>query len=340
MAPMTRVDAVNGNPSHKLSEYYIRRSKGGVGLIIIESAAVDGGPSQGYRNGLLMTSASHAESWKPIIEAIHKEETKIWMQIFHAGRLTVPEITKNKILAPSAIAPENQVTFWRPSYDGKIVHFQTKTPFSIPKEMTQEEIKQTIQNFVCAAKLAESAGFDGIEIHAAHGYLLHEFICLRTNQRNDEYGNLSRPSILLEVINGIKESISPSMTISLRLSLHMIDQIYIRMDDNSIHFSEIIPLLQNAGIDVFHSSELDVKKPALGSNKTLHETLRKFTQNPLIICGRMDQVDSVKEIPGYEQVDLYAYGRSFLNNPNLPELLTNGKRFLDFEYERDFDKIW
>ncbi len=133
MAPMTRYDSNNeGVPSESLSDYYIRRAKNNVGLIIVESAAVNNADAMGYKGGLQFHNRKHLKAWVKTIDKIHHEGCKVIIQLFHAGRLTVPEITKGKVVAPSAINAFNSPSFWRPAIDGEVVHFQTKTPYPGP----------------------------------------------------------------------------------------------------------------------------------------------------------------------------------------------------------------
>ena len=188
MAPMTRYAChTDGSPTPELCDYYIRRAENEVGLIIVESAAVNATHAMGYQNGAQFFNEHHHDTWRPVIDRIHDAGARIWIQLFHAGRLTVPEIAGQAPLAPSAIAPFNGESFWRPVIDGKTTHFQTHTPFVTPQEISVEQIEQVIESFARSCSLAERAGFDGAELHGAHGYLIHQFANAVTNQRSDDY---------------------------------------------------------------------------------------------------------------------------------------------------------
>lgn len=189
MAPMTRCmcDSL-GRPNEQLGEYYVTRARGGVGLIIVESCAVNAADALSYANGCQMNRQLHSEAWRPIVDSIHEAGGKVWVQLFHGGRLTVPEICGDTPIAPSSIKPEGERSFWRPKVDGQLVHFQTHTPFQVPREMQMQDIDRVVDEFAHACRLAVAAGFNGIELHGAHGYLIHEFCSEYSNSRQDEYG--------------------------------------------------------------------------------------------------------------------------------------------------------
>ena len=148
MAPMTRCSCTDdGLPTPELAKYYINRAKNGVGLIIIEASSINAYDALGYLNGSQFHSSDHVNAWKPIVKKIHEHGAKVWIQLYHAGRLTVSSIAKRSALAPSAIAPFNTESFWRPKVDGKIVHFQTNTEFEKPEELTHEQIYSIIEQF-------------------------------------------------------------------------------------------------------------------------------------------------------------------------------------------------
>ena len=183
MAPMTRcLCDRKGMPSRKLENYYLRRARLGFGLIVVESAAVNPYDAMGYMNGLQFHSEKHLKYWKGLIKKIKKNRTKVIIQLFHAGRLTVKKISRTT-LAPSSLKPFNQSSFWRPNYKNSIVHFQTKTKFGKPKKISINQADIILNQFEKSCEYAMQAGFDGVEIHGAHGYLIHRFNSKETNKR-------------------------------------------------------------------------------------------------------------------------------------------------------------
>jgi len=334
MAPMTRCKCDHeGGPSKELGDYYIERAKAGVGLIIIESCAVNNTEARGYLNGCQLNSKEHAQAWKLIVDKIHAFGAKVWVQIFHAGRLTVPEISENAPIAPSAIRPEGEPSFWRPEEDKKIVHFQAKTPFVEPKKMELDDIERVLNDFELSCRLAVEAGFDGVEIHGAHGYLVHEFCSKFANKRDDEYGLSKGFLFATELVARCNKAISAHMKLCYRLSTHMIDNSYLRMSD--VDLDQLIPVLEKNGVDVFHSSELMLGEVAFRANCSLGEAIQKLTNKPLIGCGRVSSILEGENIINTKCYDMIAYARVLIVNKEVP-LGESEKRF---DYVKDFDSL-
>jgi len=334
MAPMTRCKCDDeGLPSKELGDYYIERAKAGVGLIIIESCSVNDTDARGYRHGCQLNNKEHAQAWKLIVDEIHTYGTRVWVQIFHAGRLTVPQISDAEPMAPSAIRPEGSPSFWRPEENGQIVHFQTKTPFVEPKKMELDDIERVLSDFEYSCRLAVDAGFDGVEIHGAHGYLVHEFCSKFANKRDDEYGLSKGFLFATELVARCKKELSDDMQLSYRLSTHMIDNNYLRMSD--VELQELIPLLEQNGVDVFHSSELMLGEMAFRSNCSLGEAIRALTSKPLIGCGRVSSLLEGENIINTKCYDMIAYARALIIDKKVP-ICANEKRF---DYIEHFNKL-
>tara|TARA_B110000459_G_scaffold196919_1_gene239635 strand:- start:5384 stop:6463 length:1080 start_codon:yes stop_codon:yes gene_type:complete len=342
MAPMTRCACdEDGLPTPNLADYYVRRAKNDVALIIIESAAINNTHAMGYKNGLQFYTKEHMEAWKPIVRDIQSHGAKVWLQIFHAGRLTVPEITGGKSLSSSAIAPLGSESFWRPKKNDEIVHFQTETPFLVPTEVDSNQIKSLIYEFTQSCLLAQKAGFDGVELHGAHGYLLHQFSHLHCNQRLDEFG-AQNFEFARQCVLQCREAVGPEFTLSYRLSVHMVDNSFVRHDPNELDFSELVKVLEGAGIDVFHASELSSRHPVFGGDLTLHEIIRASSSKPIIVCGRVSDLDTANQLIVSGEADLVAFGRLFISNPNLMELLRTEKEYelRKFNYTSDMDEVF
>ena len=195
MAPMTRNRSTKSRvPSELNIEYYKQRSS--AGLIITESTAVSAN-GVGYINAPGIYNSEQIEGWKKLNKAVHENGGHIFTQLFHVGRISHPDfLTGNLPVAPSAIAPKGQIY----TYDGL-------KDYVAPQEMSINEINQIILDFKQAARNAMAAGFDGIEIHAAIGYLINQFIDDTSNKRMDEYGGSveNRSRLLFEVLEVIQE---------------------------------------------------------------------------------------------------------------------------------------
>jgi 2,4-dienoyl-CoA reductase-like NADH-dependent reductase (Old Yellow Enzyme family) len=343
MAPMTRYSCdSDGLPTSQLADYYVRRAMHDTGLIIIESCAVNSKEARGYKHGAQFHSETHVKAWAPIIDRVHAAGGKIWIQLFHAGRLTVPEIISEVPLAPSSIKPSEFPSYWRPKKEDFIVNFQTLTPYVLPKQISVSEIANVIKDFAKATFLAEKAGFDGIEIHGAHGYLIHTFLSKLSNKRTDAYGLEKGYLFLSDLITQCRSKLKDSTVLSFRCSVHMVDNPLIRLASNEIDFNNIITLLDKGGVDVFHSSEIDSRKPLFGSNMCLHEIIRIHTRKPIIVCGAIQSLKDANKLLKKDEQMLIAFGRNFISNPDLIDLFKNGQEHLikKFEYSKHINAVF
>jgi N-ethylmaleimide reductase len=208
MAPMTRSRAIGNVPNDLIATYYEQRAS--AGLIITEgtSPSVNG---IGYSRTPGIFSQQQIETWKKTTKAVHQKEGKIFMQLMHVGRITHPAnmVEGSKPVAPSAIAAKGQM--WTDTLG------MQEQP--IPNAMTTEEVKSTIEEFAQAAKNAITAGFDGIELHGANGYLIEQFLNPNSNQRTDEYGGSfeKRSRFLIETVQAVAKAIGKEKT-GIRLS--------------------------------------------------------------------------------------------------------------------------
>jgi N-ethylmaleimide reductase len=341
MAPMTRYSCdEKGLPSKELADYYIRRAENDIALIIVESAAINDSDSLGYVGGMQFHSQKHVEKWNPILKEIKANGAKIWLQLFHPGRLTVKEITGIDVISPSSIAPFNSKSFWRPKIDGQLVHFQTKTEFNIPQEISKKQIERIIDQFVSSATKAEEAGFDGVEIHGAHGYLIHQFNSTLTNKRDDEYGVNAQFKFASEIIEKCRRKVD--FIISFRVSNHLVDNSYVRYNTNEYNIPKLIEKLDHLGVDVFHTSELEAGSKMFGVESSLSGVVSEHTSKPLIVTGRVDTLERANQLLCNKGVELIGFGRNLISNPNLMELLkaNNTKDIRKFDYINYINKIY
>ncbi|MFT5497631.1 MAG: N-ethylmaleimide reductase, partial [Kiritimatiellia bacterium] len=241
MAPMTRYACTSdGNPTNEVKAYYRRRAENELSLIIVESSAVNDGDGMGYLNGARFHTAEHVREWKKVVDDVHAAGAKIWIQLFHPGRLTVEAITGGKVLAPSATPAFDGPSFWRPEVDGKTVSFQTQTPFETPVAMSLAEIETVTSQFAHSCRLAVEAGFDGVEIHGAHGYLLHQFCHSEVNERTDAFSPSAQFAFIGQVVQACREALGPEPTLSYRLSVHMVDNTFIRYDPEAFDHTQLV----------------------------------------------------------------------------------------------------
>jgi 2,4-dienoyl-CoA reductase-like NADH-dependent reductase (Old Yellow Enzyme family) len=193
MSPLTRCRAGEGRvPNLLMAEYY--RQRAGAGLILSEATAVTP-MGVGYPNTPGIWSDEQTEGWRLVTDAVHKEGGRMCLQLWHVGRISDPIYLHGKLpVAPSALAPEGQVNLPRP-----------KKNYVVPRALELSEIPEIVEHFRIGAKSAQDAGFDGVEIHGANGYLINQFLSPASNHRKDDYGGSveNRVRFLLEVIDAV-----------------------------------------------------------------------------------------------------------------------------------------
>lgn len=310
MAPMTRSRADNpGNiPNDIMVEYYRQRSS--AGLIITEGSQISK-RAVGYINTPGIYSDEQVEGWKKITEAVHEKDGKIFIQLWHVGRMSHPDFHGGELpLSASAINPNSK------SYTPK--GFKDTVA---PKAMTIDEIKKTIADYGKAAANSVKAGFDGVELHSSNGYLLHQFFNSTSNIRTDEYGGSieNRARILFEVLDEMKKHI-PENRIGVRLnpSLHGIFGTV--LDENTIPtFDYIIEKLNDYDLAYLHLSEPfnDVSEVKY-AEKEIAKRYRPVYRGTLMINTNFNRERGNKIIED-GLADLVAYGKPFISNPDLVE---------------------
>src|SRR5690606_16240367 len=179
VAPMTRVSATpDGTPTPEMADYYAEFTEGGFGLVITEGTYTDTVYSQGYLNQPGIVTDGQAAAWRGIVERVHAAGARIVLQLMHAGALSQGNRYRDDTAGPSAVPPLGEKM---PEYGGH-------GPWPTPKAMSADDIDAAVRGFVSSAVRAREAGFDGVEVHAANGYLLDQFLTDYTNRREDAYG--------------------------------------------------------------------------------------------------------------------------------------------------------
>jgi N-ethylmaleimide reductase len=311
MSPMTRCRAIGNVPNELMAEYYKQRS--GAGLIITEGVA----PSPnglGYARIPGIFSKQQIEGWKKVTSAVHGNGGKIVVQFMHTGRishpLNMPE--GSQILAPSAVKAAGQM--WTDS--------QLMQDFPTPKAMTAEDLKLTRAEFVTAAKNAMEAGFDGVELHGANGYLLEQFLSPVSNIRTDEYGGSieNRCRYVLEVAAAVVEAIGKAKT-AIRLSPYGVASDMPHYPEIDATYNYLSEQLNSLGIAYIHI----VDHSAMGAPAVpleIKKKIRRNFSNTIILAGGYDKERAESDIES-GLGDIVAFGRPFINNPDLVERFKN-----------------
>ncbi|MBR31593.1 MAG: alkene reductase [Spirochaetaceae bacterium] len=313
MAPMTRNRSIDNIPGDIVARYYEQRS--GAGLIITEGTS----PSKnglGYPRIPGIFSAEQISGWRNVTDSVHSAGGKIFVQLMHTGRIghadNLP--ADGKVLGPSPIAAKGDM----------YTDTQGPQPHPVPVEMTERDIQDAIQEYVSAARNAIEAGFDGVEIHGANGYLVEQFLHPSANQRTDRYGGSieNRNRFALEVTRAIIDAIGSQRT-GIRLSPYGVFNDLERHDEIHDQYVSLIQGLNDLNPVYVHLVDHSPMGAPQPEQRTV-DAIREKYSGTLILSGGFDGAlanSALEEGRG----DLVAFGRPFLANPDLPERIQQGE---------------
>lgn len=317
MAPMTRKLTPKGIPNEDLVTYYELRAKGGLGLIITEGITVS---HQTASNSVLLpdfTSVDKISGWKKVVEAVHRHDTKIIAQIWHVGS----------------------------SRDPKESPFPNTESIDV-NTVSESTIQDLIKSFADTSKIAKEIGFDGVEIHAAHGYLIDEFLWKGTNHRTDSYGgNISkRTKFLNEIVENCRKETGKDFLITVRISQWKISNFEAKIANNPSELEELINSVSDE-VDVFHCSTRRFWQAEFeGSELNLAGWVKRISSKPTITVGsvglngeflaaliegkgaELAKIDLLTEKMKNKEFDMVALGRAVIANPNWVNLLRENKQ--------------
>ena len=311
-----------------IAEYYRKRAAGGAGLIITEGTCIGHKAANGYANVPYIAGEKALAGWKNVIDAVHAEGGKIAPQIWHVGGIRRP-----------GVEPGGDVPGYSPS--GMVV------PGKVTGHaMTKEDIKEVVAAFVQAAIDAERIGFDAVEVHGAHGYLIDQFFWEGTNRRNDEYGGnmQNRGHFASEIVAGIRAAVKPDFPIIFRYSQWKQQDYPARLAHNPEQLQAFLKPLSNAGVDIFHCSTRRFWEPEFeDSDLNLAGWTKQITGKPCITVGSVGLNDDFLPEPGdvvfkgagladldqlnmrlaRDEFDLVAVGRAMIANPDWANKVQN-----------------
>ena len=307
MAPLTRNRAGQGNvPGQLNATYYTQRAS--AGLIITEATQVSP-QGLGYPSTPGIHSPEQVEGWKLVTDAVHQQGGRIFLQLWHVGRISHPDLQPDGALpvAPSAIAPKGEAS----TYEGP-------KPFVTPRALETSEIPEIVEQYRKGAENALQAGFDGVEVHGANGYLLDQFLRDGTNHRTDEYGGSieNRARLLLEVTQAVA-GVWGAQRVGVRLSpsgtfndMH---------DSNPVAtFSYAAEALNQFGLAYLHIVEVNEADLRHGGTEVPTRHLHERFTGTLMVNGGYNS-DRANAVLGKKEADLVSFGTLFLANPDLPQ---------------------
>jgi N-ethylmaleimide reductase len=317
MSPMTRNRALGNIPNELMAEYYGQRA--GAGLIITEGTS----PSPnglGYPRIPGIHSPAQTKGWHLITDAVHNRGGRIFIQLMHAGRvgntLNLPEGAE--LIAPSAITMDGKV--WTDS--------EGEQPYGTPRELTSGEIKMAVDEYAQAARNAIAAGFDGVEIHGANGYLITQFLDPGSNLRSDEYGGdaTRRNRFALDVATAVSAAVGAER-VGIRLSPHGVfndmSGSYEGIANQYGDLAAALGKLRLAYVHLVDHSAMGAPKPEATTVRRICNEFRHAGGGDVILSGGYDCERAEADLTS-GAADFIAYGRPFISNPDLVERLQSG----------------
>jgi len=327
LAPMSRHRAVDGVPGPDSAAYYKRRAEAGVGLIITEGTFLDH-PASGDTTDTPRLIEAAADGLKLIADEVHAVGGRVFCQLWHIGLAHANSLTPDAVLDQGAryVGPSG--------IDGGGA--ETGSP------MSETEIADVIASYARGAAMVKRLGFDGLEIHAGHGYLIDQFLWARTNKRTDKYGGdlVARTRFAVEVLRAVRAEVGDDFPISMRLSQWKIQDYDAVLAETPDELAQLLAPLTAAGADLFHCSSQRYWDPAFaGSDLNLAGWVKKLTGMPAMAVGSvgldtdvMDQenvanptdIERLLEMMERGDFDLIAVGRALIANPDWVEKVQRG----------------
>lgn len=301
MAPLTRCRASAGRiPNTLMAEYYAQRAS--AGLILTEATCVSP-QGVGYPDTPGIWSSQQIEGWRLVTNAVHNAGGRIFLQLWHVGRVSHPDYLDGELpVAPSAIAAEGFVSLLRP-----------QRPFVTPRALESDEIPAIVEAYRQGAEQAKQAGFDGVEIHGANGYLLDQFLQDSTNQRSDSYGGSieNRARLLLEVTDA-----AISVWGANRVGVHLAP----RGDAHSMGDSNPLAIFGYVAEQLGHRKIAFIfTRESLGDNRISPALKKRF--GGVLIANENFNRDSAEQVIAAGEADAVAFGKDFISNPDLVDRL-------------------
>lgn len=315
VAPMTRMSSPGDSiPRQDVLEFLVRRANNGAAIVYTEAILTDYESAQGYPGQARLTTQPQIDAWAPVVEEIQKQGAIAIMQMFHCGRIGWPEINPAKrIIAPSAITPRQHNPL-------------TDSPYPVPDAISVFDIQHVIHGFVDTAKGAVAAGFDGIEIHGAHGYLINQFLSAYSNQRSDAYGGSveNRYRLAHEIIQAVSKAIPKDRLLFFRISNWGVVDMEVSLFESKREYQQIITFLSKEPIDAISVSTYNYTDKAFETDQNMAQLTRQATHLPIIICGKIHDRASCQD--ALMDADIILSAKSMLLNPNWVEDVRMGKK--------------
>lgn len=325
VAPMTRVSAnPDGVPTSEMLNYYTAFAQGGFAGIITEGIYTDVLYSKAYYNQPGLASHEQMLAWQEITRSAHQYPSIFIAQLMHAGAISQ---FYNKTKAPSRVIPKGEKMA---DYGGGA------GTFPIPEELTKRDIENVIEGFANSAEMAYKAGFDGIELHAANGYLLDQFITPYLNLRTDKYGESieNRLRIIFEILTAIKRKVPEGFILGLRISEGKVNNLSYRWENGAEMARAILNHIRGWGISYLHVAAEHFgweNECQYEDDTSLTGLAREILTCPVIANGKLHDLNLAQSLLDQNLADYFAIGKFALSNPDFPQKLLSGQELTPFD---------
>jgi 2,4-dienoyl-CoA reductase-like NADH-dependent reductase (Old Yellow Enzyme family) len=304
VAPMTRMSASGDSiPREDVLAFLKTRAKNGAGLVYTEAIVTDYESAQGYPGQSRILNQNQVNAWKGVTDEIRRHGAVSICQVFHCGRMAYEGINPaNRVIAPSPVAPMQE-------------NPMTGLPYPVPEPMSRFDMDHVISGFVETAKGVVAAGFDGLELHCAHGYLLSQFLSAYSNRRTDAYGGSmeNRYRFVHEVIQAVRPVIPEDRLLLVRISNWGIADMDVSLFSDAGEWRQMVQLFSKDPLDAISVSTYDFSQNAFDTGRTMAQITREATELPLLICGKIHDRQSAES--ALSEADLVLSGKSMLLNP-------------------------
>jgi 2,4-dienoyl-CoA reductase-like NADH-dependent reductase (Old Yellow Enzyme family) len=318
LAPMTRISATEeGRATDRMISYYETFARGGFGLLITEGIYPDTSHSQGYLHQPGIATPEQARAWSGVVDAVHAAGSRIFAQLMHAGAQAQGNRFVDATVGPSAVAPKGE----------QLGIYRGEGPFPVPEEISPQQMREVREGFVAAALRARDAGFDGVEIHGANGYLLDQFLTDYLNRRTDEYGGSpeNRVRFAAEICRAVREAVGPATAVGIRISQAKVSDHGHRWAGGAEEAEVIFSTLAATGIDFLHTTEYRAHAPAFGDDGPSLAALAKLHSGlPVIANGHLDDPETAVSVLADGAADVVALGKAALADRDWPQRVRSG----------------
>jgi 2,4-dienoyl-CoA reductase-like NADH-dependent reductase (Old Yellow Enzyme family) len=324
VAPMTRVSASeHGVPTAPMADYYKGFAEGGFGLVITEGLYTDERSSQGYLFQPGLANAAQRDAWREIVTGVHDSGARIIAQLMHAGALSQGNAHSSRTLAPSVVRPKGQ----------QMAFYRGQGEYPLPEAMTARDIRDVVEGFVQAAIHARDAGFDGVEIHGANGYLLDQFLTEGINLRGDGYGGsvLNRVRLIEEVVLAVRNALGSGVALGLRISQAKVNDFSHKWLGGEEEAALIFGALGQLPLDYLHTTEYEAWKPAFAEGASLAALARKHSGLPVLANGSLHVAHQAAGMIQRGEADAVTLGRGALTHADWPKRLAQGATLKAFD---------